>query len=87
MQNLHIPTLQHLYTDILPHFTHSATQLYIHYYFQSQLSTFNNTLDLTQFCKETNTSVQTAYRALNTLKEKELIPSKITFINTYNSQK
>ena len=84
MNNLHIPTLQHLYTNIFPHLPNSAIKLYVHYYLSSQNSSNNNTIDLTQFCSKTNTSIQTAYRALTTLKQKHLIPQDISFINTYN---
>ena len=76
-------TIESLYTDLLPHLPHSALKLYIYYCLSSQ----KQQLDLMKFYKETNTSINSAYRALNILKEKELIPSNTTFINTYEPEK
>lgn len=71
-------TIESLYTDLIPYLPYSALKLYIHY----RLSSQTHTINLTQFCTETNTSIDTAYRALNILKEKELIPQNTTFTNT-----
>ena len=87
MKSLHTPTIQHLYNNIFPSLTHSAIQLYLYYHLQSQNHTNSYTLDLLKFCQETNMSHRTAYRALNILKENELIPRNTTFINTYDPEK
>ena len=76
-------TVKSIYTDLLPHLPYSALKLYIHYH----LVSYNHTLDLMQFCKETNTSINTAYRALKILKQQKLIPFNTTFTNTYEPEK
>lgn len=71
-------TIKSIYTDLIPHIPYSALKLYIHYHLSSQTHTIN----LAQFCQETNTSIDTSYRALNILKEKGLIPQNTIFTNT-----
>ena len=75
-------TIESLYTEFLPYLPHSALKLYIYY----RLSSQKQQLNLMKFHKETNTSINSAYRALKILKEKELIPQNTTFINTYEPE-
>ena len=76
-------TLQYLYTEFIPNLSHSSLKLYIYHTLQSSTLTFNNKLDLVDFCETSNTSPRTAYIALSDLKKKNLIPNNTTFSNTY----
>jgi hypothetical protein len=85
MENLTINTL---ISTILPKIrNYSSLKLYLYYYQQAQNPNFNNQLDLTRFRTQYKVALDTAYRAINSLKSLNLIPQNTIFINTYEPNK
>ena len=85
MENLTIDTL---ISTIIPKIrNYSSLKLYLYYYQQAQNPNFNNQLDLTKFRTQYKVALDTAYRAINSLKSLNLIPQNTIFINTYEPNK